>query len=415
MINFRHDRRATAAPRSVYIHIPFCRRRCYYCDFPIKVVGDRPGDADRAAVSYVALLKREIRATKRALGESIVPAGGLQTVFFGGGTPSLCPPELMSELIELVKQEFGGLAPGAEICAEMDPGTFDAERLRRFLDIGLTRISMGVQSFDESLLRACGRAHSVDDALRAVSLLHAERFANFGIDLICGLPNQTRAQWRHTLSAAVDTRAAHISVYDLQVEDGTAFGRWFSGAGAAPFPEESEGAGMFRDASAVLGGAFYDHYEISNYARPGHQSAHNRAYWENRHYLAFGNGAASHVARARFSRPRRLQEYEAWVEQLESSNDWASATGGEPMDSESAAIEGLMLGLRLSEGVDLDKLREEVGAEWVERVLRGAREGVEGGLARVEGGRLALTNPEGMLMSNSVISGIFAELGETGE
>ncbi|CBJ30711.1 coproporphyrinogen III oxidase [Ectocarpus siliculosus] len=409
-------------PSSVYVNLPFCRRRCFYCDFPIKVVGDRPGAAAAAAKPYVDNVVREIRATAAAAAIEApkLPArggaggddtmehsgrgGGVKTLFFGGGTPSLCPPELVGLLIETVRNCYG-IAAGAEISIEMDPGTFDEARLEAFLALGITRVSMGVQSFDAGLLEACGRAHSLADVYQAVELLRKAKVDNFSIDLMSGLPKQTVEQWEHTLSEAIATGAAHISVYDLQVEAGTPFGRWFS-PGEAPLPEDETCADMYRTASGVLGQAGYDHYEISNYARPGFQSRHNRAYWENVPFLAFGNGAASFVDGYRFSRPRGLPEYGQWVGELEEEG-WDKATGaprraaceevlpggggmGDGAGAEEsrpsrealerdALLDDVMLGFRLKEGLDLRVVASKYGHSAARRVEEGATEGMRQG------------------------------------
>ncbi|CAM9264081.1 unnamed protein product, partial [Hapterophycus canaliculatus] len=427
-------------PSSVYVNLPFCRRRCFYCDFPIKVVGDRPGAAAAAARPYVDNVVREIRATAAGAdgaaaeeprnfpgslrqdgaymaddyrggvktGGGRAPSGGVKTLFFGGGTPSLCPPELVGVLIEEVRHSYG-IAAGAEISIEMDPGTFDEALLEEFLALGITRVSMGVQSFDAGLLKACGRAHSLPEVYQAVELLRKAKMENFSIDLMSGLPGQTVEQWEHTLSEAIATGAAHISVYDLQVEAGTRFGSWFT-AGEAPLPEDETCADMYRTASKVLGRAGYDHYEISNYARPGFQSRHNRAYWENVPFHAFGNGAASYVDGHRFSRPRGLPEYGRWVDKLE-EDGWTSATGnaaaaggrassgvgGDGGEVETgrkvekgqgpsfeaserdALLDDVMLGFRLKEGLDLRVVAEKYGHAAVRRVEKGVAEGLERG------------------------------------
>ncbi|CAM9168800.1 unnamed protein product, partial [Sphacelaria rigidula] len=261
---------------SVYVNLPFCRRRCFYCDFPIKVVGDRPGAAATAAKPYVDALVQEIRTTaaefkingmrpddctRNGKGRDAGNTGvhGVDTLFFGGGTPSLCPPELVKVLIDTVEDCFG-IAPGAEISMEMDPGTFDEEKLVEFLALGVNRVSMGVQSFDTDLLQSCGRAHSLQDVYDAVGVIRKAGVKNFSIDLMSGLPSQTIAQWEHTLHEAVATGAAHISVYDLQVEAATAFGNWYT-AGVSPLPQDETCADMYRTASRVLRSAGYEHYE----------------------------------------------------------------------------------------------------------------------------------------------------------
>ena len=212
-----------AAPRGAYLHIPFCRRRCFYCDFPVKVVGDRVSTQRRETEAYVALLLREVTAAaaqSNDLHPSAAPPEPLDTVYFGGGTPSLLAPAQVEALLSQLDGTFG-LARDCEVTLEMDPGTFDLPALRAFQRAGVTRVSMGVQSFSDATLRACGRAHSAHEALLAVQHLHAAGLENFSIDLISSLPGVDLPAWRDTLDQAVATGCAHVSVYDLQVEDRT--------------------------------------------------------------------------------------------------------------------------------------------------------------------------------------------------
>ena len=339
-------------PRSAYVHIPFCRRRCSYCDFPIVPIGDRPGAAEGASEPYVELLLREIAATARTHGERTRAAGGLATIFFGGGTPSLLPPRELDALLAALDAAFG-LAPGAEISAEMDPGTFDDARLRAFVTAGVNRVSLGVQSFDDDLLRACGRSHSAADAHDAIARVQHSRVERFSVDLMTGLPGLTKALWHATLETALATGTPHMAVYDLQVEDGTAFARRYE-PGVAPLPTEDACASMLRDAAHALGAAGLQRYEVSNFARAGFECAHNACYWANKPHLAFGNGAArcrrsfnhlspsvrahlmsgarphaicSFIDGHRFSRPRSIRDYEQWLDTYEVESRTSTSEG----------------------------------------------------------------------------------------
>jgi len=246
-------------PSSAYLHVPFCRRRCYYCDFPVFVVGDRKnGENSGTIVQYVAVLCQEIQETKN-LGAS------LKTVFFGGGTPSLLSVSQLSNILETLDGKFG-IAAEAEISIEIDPGTFTLEQLRGYAAAGVNRVSLGVQAFQDELLQACGRSHSVADIFEAVKIIRSAGMVNFSLDLISGLPHQTLEQWEASLQSAVEISPTHLSSYDLIVEHGTAFGRYFQ-AGAQPLPADETAAGMYRLAREILTGAGYEHYEISNYAR----------------------------------------------------------------------------------------------------------------------------------------------------
>ena len=233
-----------AIPTSAYLHIPFCRRRCYYCDFPVFVVGDRKnGENSGTIVQYVAVLCQEIQETPN-LGAS------LKTVFFGGGTPSLLSVSQLSNILETLDRKFG-IAAGAEISIEIDPGTFTLEQLRGYAAAGVNRVSLGVQAFQDELLQACGRSHSVAEIFEAVEIVRSAGIVNFSLDLISGLPHQTLEQWETSLKSAVEIAPTHLSSYDLIVEQGTAFGRYFE-PGAQPLPADETAAQMYRLAGEIL-------------------------------------------------------------------------------------------------------------------------------------------------------------------
>ena len=207
-------------PSSAYVHIPFCRRRCFYCDFPVKVVGDRAhGENSRSISYYVEAIIREIVATPN-IGKS------LETVFFGGGTPSLLSANQINQILASLERQFG-LSSSAEISMEIDPGTFDLSQLQGYIEAGINRVSMGVQAFEMELLRLCGRSHSVDDIWRSIEIIRSVNLPSFSLDLISGLPHQTLAQWQESLTTAVKIAPNHISIYDLTIEPVTAFGRYY--------------------------------------------------------------------------------------------------------------------------------------------------------------------------------------------
>ncbi|HSF75962.1 MAG TPA: radical SAM family heme chaperone HemW [Microcoleus sp.] len=423
-------------PSSAYLHIPFCRRRCYYCDFPVFVVGDRKnGENSGTIVQYVAVLCQEIQETKN-LGAS------LKTVFFGGGTPSLLSVSQLSNILETLDGKFG-IAAGAEISIEIDPGTFTLEQLRGYAAAGVNRVSLGVQAFQDELLQACGRSHSVADIFEAVEIVRSAGIVNFSLDLISGLPHQTLENWEASLKSAVEINPTHLSSYDLIIEQGTAFGRYFE-AGAQPLPADETAAGMYRLAREILTGAGYEHYEISNYARDGYQCRHNRVYWENRPYYGLGMGAASYVEGRRLTRPRKTQEYYQWVRSISRLNSPATPRiGGETQPDIYSAIdeqnfqvsendvllETLMLGLRLAEGVSLSALTEKFTQQTVDKIWRCLQPYWQQGWVEImtedrtiatlgEGGKLPLSgnlrlsDPEGFLFSNTILADLFSKLGE---
>ncbi|WP_373529470.1 radical SAM family heme chaperone HemW [Nostoc sp.] len=381
---------------SAYVHIPFCRRRCFYCDFPVSVVGDRlRGETSGTISQYVEILCQEI---------AITPTFGqpLKTIFFGGGTPSLLSTQQLERIVKELEKRFD-IASGAEISMEIDPATFDLAHVAGYRSVGINRVSLGVQAFQEELLQAAGRSHSVTDIFTAVELIHQVEIPEFSLDLISGLPHQSLDQWQDSLTKAVAILPTHISIYDLTIEPGTAFNRYYK-PGDSPLPTDETTVKMYQMAQQVLTNAGYEHYEISNYAQPGHQCRHNRVYWENRPYYGFGMGAASYVEGKRFTRPRKTKEYYQWVQ--------ASAViDCEVTPPKEVLLETLMLGLRLAEGVSLAALAEAFGEEKVEEICRCLQPYIEKGWVEVAGGRLRLIDPQGFLFSNVVLAELFEKLG----
>lgn len=208
-------------PKSAYIHLPFCRKRCHYCDFPIVALGSgNQTDDDPRISNYMQLLARDIEATRHDFATGQPP---LKTVFFGGGTPSLVPPKLVGSILHLLEKKFG-LANDVEISMEMDPGTFDVQKMKDMMGLGVNRVSLGVQAFQEELLKVCGRAHGVAEIYDAIDIIRTCGVQNWSLDLISSLPHQTQEMWEESLRLTIEEEPNHISVYDLQVEQGTKFG-----------------------------------------------------------------------------------------------------------------------------------------------------------------------------------------------
>ncbi|MDQ2100910.1 MAG: radical SAM family heme chaperone HemW [Tychonema bourrellyi B0820] len=419
-------------PSSAYVHIPFCRRRCYYCDFPVFVVGDRKnGDNSGTIIQYVDVLCQEIRETPN-LGQS------LKTVFFGGGTPSLLSVSQLNTILETLDSKFG-IAAEAEISIEIDPGTFTLEQLLGYVAAGVNRVSLGSQAFQDELLEACGRSHSVADIFESVEIVRSAGIINFSLDLISGLPHQTLAQWQTSLESAIKISPTHLSSYDLVVEPVTAFGRYFQ-AGEQPLPADETAAQMYRLAREILTNSGYEHYEISNYARPGYQCRHNRVYWENRAYYGFGMGAASYVEGVRLTRPRKTQEYYQWVRSISPINSQPDADltiikQDFLMSENEVLLETLMLGFRLAEGLSLSVLADKFGQKTVEKIWQclqpywrqgwvevvDANGTIPYGIASLHAisdeaellplsGNLRLSDPEGFLFSNTILATLFDKL-----
>jgi oxygen-independent coproporphyrinogen-3 oxidase len=405
----------TDVPRFAYIHIPFCRRRCFYCDFPISVLGKTNIDNSAAITEYVEVLCQEIEIAPQY-------KQPLETVFFGGGTPSLLPVKYLERILETLSQCLG-LVAGAEISMEVDPGTFTLAQLQGYLQAGINRISLGVQAFQDELLQLCGRSHSMQDTWEAIELIRQEGVDNFSIDLISGLPNQTLEQWQASLEKAIAIAPRHLSCYDLVLEPVTAFGKRYQ-SGEIPLPTDETTAQMYRLAQKMLTEAGYQHYEISNYAQAGYQCRHNRVYWENGSYYGFGMGAASYTNQQRFTRPRTRAEYYAWVQQLKENRGLIDCPETSKRDR---MLETLMLGLRLAEGIDLSQFAQQFGEESLEKIWAClqpyTRQGwVEWMVAdkkalasdnaddRFKFKRISLTDPEGFLFSNTVLAALFEQL-----
>lgn len=388
------------------------------------MVGDRAtGDNSGTIQNYVEVLIREI---------SIAPAfcQPLETVFFGGGTPSLLSPSQLQRLLETVALKFG-IAPGAEISMEIDPGTFSLPQLSGYLSAGVNRVSMGVQAFQDELLRASGRSHSVADIYTAADTIRQAGVSNFSIDLISGLPHQTLEQWQASLEAAVALEPTHISTYDLIVEPKTPFSRYYQ-PGVAPLPSDETAAEMYRIAQQVLTRGGYEHYEISNYAKPGYQCRHNRVYWANRPYYGFGMGATSYLGGQRFARPRKTRDYYEWVGATAGGAPRQQAAMPEADDSATSEqdvfLETLMLGLRLREGLNVAALTEQFGSDRVEQIwtclqpyyrqgwveiatVDGALWAIAPGREFPTSGQLRLSDPEGFLFSNTILAALFSHFG----
>ena len=384
-------------PSSAYVHIPFCRRRCFYCDFPVFVVGNNSrGENSGTIGEYVEVLCQEIR---------IAPTYSqpLETIFFGGGTPSLLSTAQLQSILTTLEQRFG-IASGVEISMEIDPGTFDFAHIAGYRSLGVNRVSLGVQAFQEELLKTAGRSHFLIDIFTAIELIHKVEIPEFSLDLISGLPYQSLAQWQDSLIQAVAATPTHISIYDLTIEPGTAFNRYYK-PGDHPLPTDETTVKMYQMGQKTLTDAGYEHYEISNYAQPGHQCQHNRVYWQNRPYYGFGMGAASYIQGKRFTRPRKTQEYYQWLKN-------GAVIDCEITPQADVLLETLMLGLRLAEGISLNSLATNFGNHQVERIQSCLQPYFAQGWVKIVGDRLRFSDPDGFIFSNVMLAKLFEKLGE---
>lgn len=420
------DENAQEVLSSAYIHLPFCKKKCLYCDFPVVAVGSNytvSQQRDNPMMeAYIDALCREIELTSLKQGDckdEAMEGGtghGLKTVYFGGGTPSLISLRCLERILNVLEQTYG-IDPQAEISIEADPGTFTTETLKSYMNLGVQRVSVGVQAFDDELLQLCGRSHSLYDVYEAIDSIHAASVPSWSLDLISGLPNLTVARWEKSLMCAIDAEPKHISSYDLQVEQHTPFGSMYR-PGMSPLPTDDQAAQMYSQASYVFQNAGYEHYELSSYAKPGHQCKHNAVYWDGQGYYAFGMGAASYIDRRRVTRPRKLNAYLKWVEQLvdkvEENAMPLPYVDAPRATQEDILTDAIMLQLRKSRGLDLNSIINTYiyGTSIVDAILDVAKIHREKGFLvySEESGYLRLSDPEGFLFSNDVISDIFLAL-----
>jgi oxygen-independent coproporphyrinogen-3 oxidase len=389
----------------VYVSVPFCRAKCSFCNFASGV-----STAERVA-EYVRRLCAEIAdAEAKAARLGVELPRVVDTVYFGGGTPSLLEPEQLRAIFEALRHEFV-VENDTEITMEAAPGQIGEELLVEALRLGVNRVSLGVQSFVDRESAAVGRTHTGEGCLGEIARLRAVGVAEVGADLIAGLPYQTRESWRVSLEAAcgagsTDAGLTHLSVYLLEIDEGSRLGREVLGGGArmhAPAVASEElAAVLYEDACGFLEERGFAQYEISNFARRGHQSRHNRKYWERAAYVGFGLDAHSMLCRAdgsavRFANGDELAAYEG--------------VGGEEQVVEigerEAFEESVFLGLRLNEGVDVGALRERFARAWVEDCETRVRELARAGLMSVEDGRWRLTL-HGRLVSSEVFGELLA-------
>ena len=375
---------------SLYIHFPFCLKKCLYCDF------NSVADARVAPAEYVAALLREMELRAASLPE---PASA-PTLYFGGGTPSLMGPELVGSVIDAAARFFG-LEADAEVTIEANPGTLTREKLAGYRFAGVNRLSLGVQSFDDATLSLLGRIHTARQALDAFSAARGAGFANIGIDLIHSLPGQTPAMWRSALERATDLAPEHVSAYGLSIEEGTPFFR-MEERGELPLPGEEEAAAMFRQTGETLGRSRFEHYEISNFARPGFRSRHNQVYWRRGNYLGFGAGAHSFLRTpgfgVRWKNPDVVAPYLVAV-----AGSLLPEEDRQLLALRDALSEAFFLGLRLLEGVDLSSLVCEFGPAVEEYFAAPIRELTGQGLLTESAGRLHLSS-KAIIFANRVFS-----------
>ena len=373
----------------LYLHIPFCVKKCNYCDFLSALAGEET----RAA--YVDALLEEIRGFDEPEDYEVV------TVFFGGGTPSILPGQAIFRIMEALREKFS-FRKGAEITLEANPGTVDKEKLSFYKKAGINRLSFGLQSADAEELKKLGRIHTWEKFLESFQLAREAGFSNINVDLMSALPGQTKESWEKTLRQVLALQPEHISDYRLIIEEGTPFYQLYEkdverrDAGEEPelIPSEEEERAMYESTGRILKEQGYLHYEISNYAKPGCECRHNLGYWQRRDYLGFGLGASTLLNPVRY---KNTEDLEAYLGGDFSKKEFFVLTKDNQIE------ETMFLGLRVLEGVSKEQFREQFSCE-LRVVYRKELEKLEKeGLLEEEGDFVRLTS-RGIDLSNPVLA-----------
>lgn len=365
----------------LYIHIPFCVKKCAYCDFL-----SGPSD-EKSRENYIELLCDEIKASKGR-----VEAYEVSTIFFGGGTPSILRGDQIEKIMDEIRKAFE-LADDVEITVEMNPGTVTEEKLVAYKKAGINRLSIGLQSVHDEELRLLGRIHTFEEFLYSYELARKVGFKNINIDLISAIPGQTVESWEESLRTVIALKPEHISAYSLIIEEGTPFYEKYGGsAGENLLPTEDEEREIYWRTKKILKEAGYERYEISNYAKPGYECRHNVGYWERTPYLGFGIGAASLYEETRHANPSDLKVY---------SECLSEKFRAERLSVEEQMEEFMFLGLRMMKGISKEKFAAEFRVD-IEEVYGTQIEKLKSlELLEENGDRIYLTE-KGIDVSNAV-------------
>ncbi|HEX7530330.1 MAG TPA: radical SAM family heme chaperone HemW [Pyrinomonadaceae bacterium] len=382
-------------PAGIYIHIPFCRSRCSYCDF---ATGMYEGEL---AERYVHALTSEI-----AKWSEVETPSAADTIYFGGGTPSLLTPGQIERILKAVHDRVTVVA-GAEVTMEMNPASVSSSdelsnnKLREFRRLGINRVSFGAQTFDDRELKQLGRTHTSADIPSTFDRLREAGFGNLNFDLIAGLPGQTLAGWKRNLDEALKLQPDHLSLYLLDVHEGTPLADQIR-SGMRPQPDDDLAGEMYQLMLDEVSAAGYEHYEISNFCLPGFQSRHNTKYWNGASYYGFGCSAHSYDGwRRRWANERDVAKYVDLVKDQQSP-----VVERTDLKEEDARSESIFLGLRLMRGLNLEDYRRRFGSDLQDRYEADLHRLVDAGLIEIDEGLMRLTR-RGALLSNEV----FAALG----
>ncbi len=390
------DRSFNRMPLGIYLHIPFCVKKCLYCDFL-----SFPSD-DTARERYVNALLREIDAQSALYGQYEV-----HTIFFGGGTPSLLTAEQIDRLLSRLASRFHFAERETEITLEANPGTVSEAFLASCRRSGVNRLSLGLQSASDKELKALGRIHTWQDFLGSWRAAGRAGFTSLNVDLMSALPGQTLESWMDTLRRAAELEPAHLSAYSLIVEEGTPFYELYGEKGEAArrgfpaLPDEDEERRMYERTGEFLARRGYDRYEISNYARPGYRCRHNLSYWKRVDYAGFGLGAASLRQNVRWSNTRSMEEYLACC--ADTGLETSMKKDLQRLDRAEQMEEFMFLGLRMTEGVEEEAFRQSFGERLEDVYEEAVGKLIREGLLLHEKGRYRLTE-RGVDVSNYALA-----------
>ena len=377
--------------RSLYVHLPFCRQKCLYCDFPVV--------AAPVSGRYLETLGRELELIRGKYRE----ADSLETLYFGGGTPTLLSIPQLQHIVNQVKSLWT-VPSSAEVSMECDPGTLTFSKAQTMLEVGVTRVSLGAQILDDQALKTAGRGHDTREFWRTVEMLLTAGYRQdqLGVDLIVGLPGVAEAVWEKSVREIIGLSPGHVSTYFLTLEENTPFHKRYIEY-KSPLPSESSAIHMYTQAHELLTASGYTHYEISNYAKPGKECRHSLMYWSGHSaYLGAGLGAASYIQGVRLTRPRRLSDYYRWVNTVQ-----IEGTAETELD---AVKDRVMYQLRRAIGVDLDEYATAFGQQTADTLQTSFSPLLESGVMTNSGRTWRLTVPAGFLVSSEVLSDLFLAL-----
>lgn len=369
---------------AIYVHIPFCDHKCIYCDFYSIVSYDNLNN-------YLSAIKKEIEfyAERERKNREII------SIFFGGGTPSFVEPEYIGEIITAIKEQFN-VRESAEITLETNPGTVDKEKIKKFINAGINRISIGIQSFNEDELKFLTRIHNKENAIRTVYYAGEAGLENISIDLIFNLPKQTKEKWKFNLDTAFTLPIKHISAYSLILEKGTILNKMVLD-GKVELQDEDYDAELYEFTIDQMSANGFSQYEVSNFSQRGYESVHNNAYWRYKDYLSFGTSAHSFANGKRWWNVSSLKMYLAMIEEKQNA-----AIGEEKINKEQMLEEYVMLAFR-SSGLDLNELKNIFGSSWLNKNKLYIENLLMHKLLNNESGFLKMT-PKGYAVCDEILS-----------